>query len=338
MDAKIIGINGAMLPSKIEDIRKQQEQKILAPDCYQGTPQEILIEFAGRVCYDSAKYGEQNRSSTDYHKHIVEVGHTSVLAHGVITAVVDLEAIRQWCFDFAGEPGWYMSPVNGGYAYSLTCNLRFLERMKFSGMSKESSEYLYAFLSEANRRYPSIIPEFEMDISDNIEFPDYIGLNKAGNQCWISMLLTMSRSCSAEWNRHSFESAISQRSTRYCDESDAVFLKHPEDLDDDSINCVEIILKEFYIKKQSQIYNRLIYEGVDKFTARKQSRGAAARYLPMGVETQEVYTASLREWQEIFRQRISSAADGEINLLARKCRENIMISDVISDNIKEYFK
>ena len=45
-----------------------------------GTEHDNLIEYAGRICYDSLG-SEKTRSSVDYHQHINDVGHTSVQEH-----------------------------------------------------------------------------------------------------------------------------------------------------------------------------------------------------------------------------------------------------------------
>lgn len=50
-----------------------------------GTDGERLIEFAGRICYDS--YG-RGRSSVNFHKHIQEVGHGSVTEHASASFVI----------------------------------------------------------------------------------------------------------------------------------------------------------------------------------------------------------------------------------------------------------
>lgn len=47
-------------------------------DQLQGSDGATLCEFAGRICYDSLGSG---RSSADYHKHILDVEHGSVLEH-----------------------------------------------------------------------------------------------------------------------------------------------------------------------------------------------------------------------------------------------------------------
>lgn len=47
---------------------------------------QALVEFAGRACYQSFhKPNEATRSNADYIKHIVKVGHHSILEHGSVT-------------------------------------------------------------------------------------------------------------------------------------------------------------------------------------------------------------------------------------------------------------
>jgi thymidylate synthase (FAD) len=50
-----------------------------------GTEAEKLTEIAGRTCYDSFGKG---RNSDDYHKHIIDVGHGSVLEHCSVTVLI----------------------------------------------------------------------------------------------------------------------------------------------------------------------------------------------------------------------------------------------------------
>jgi thymidylate synthase (FAD) len=52
----------------------------------QGSDAARLIECAGRTCYDS--YGK-GRSSGEYHQHIRESGHGSVLEHAVVNYFID---------------------------------------------------------------------------------------------------------------------------------------------------------------------------------------------------------------------------------------------------------
>lgn len=61
-------------------------QKALAKDQLQGSSGAQLIEFAGRICYDSLGKG---RPSSEYHQHILESGHGSVTEHVSFTFLIE---------------------------------------------------------------------------------------------------------------------------------------------------------------------------------------------------------------------------------------------------------
>lgn len=54
-------------------------------DQFAGSDAERLTEIAGRICYDSFGKG---RNSRDYHQHIFDVGHGSVLEHSTVTVLI----------------------------------------------------------------------------------------------------------------------------------------------------------------------------------------------------------------------------------------------------------
>jgi thymidylate synthase (FAD) len=51
-------------------------------------PGDILPEFAGRVCYDSFGGKAGRKTNKSYIKHIIEVGHGSVLEHASVTFLI----------------------------------------------------------------------------------------------------------------------------------------------------------------------------------------------------------------------------------------------------------
>ena len=59
-----------------------------------STPEENLIEYAGRLCYNSLH--KAGRTTPDYHTHLLETGHYSVHAHHNFVYEVTGEAV---CFD-----------------------------------------------------------------------------------------------------------------------------------------------------------------------------------------------------------------------------------------------
>lgn len=193
-----------------------------------GTSPARLIECAGRTCYDS--YGK-GRSSDQYHDHILEVGHGSVLEHAVIN--------------------FYISGI--------------------------------------------------------------------------------SRGCSHEWVRHKAGTAISQRSTRYVDESESPWVWHPlisktpyfvqEDL-----NSSQELAQACYRKVVDAVQQNLTEAGLDKLTARKQARGAARGVLGNALETSMVWSANIRALRNVIEQRCSPFADAEIRLLANKVFEKAKVA------------
>lgn len=206
-----------------------------------GSDAEVLSEIAGRVCYDSWGRG---RTSDDYHKHIIEVGHGSVLAHATFTFSVE----------------------------------------------------------------------------------------------------GISRNLALELIRHHVGCNPSQRSTRYCDEEETPVAHHPlikklradhqdldiQDMDDfakleATLAQLTQLSKNAYSLGVSLLSKYLTKNGCDKLTARKQARGAMARYLPSGLETAIVWTMNVRAARNIIEQR-GTHADAEIRELATHFYE-ILVKD-----------
>lgn len=196
-----------------------------------------LTECAGRTCYDS--YGK-GRSSPDFHKHILEVAHGSVLEHFSIS--------------------FYLSGI--------------------------------------------------------------------------------SRGCSHELVRHRAGCAISQRSTRYVDESESEWAFHPllsRDLEE-SGRLGEFRYKagQLYRELVKAVQGQLEARGIDKLSARKQARGAARGVLGNALETSMVWTANLRALRNVLEQRASRHADAEIRLLANRLYEAALL--VCPEYLSDYEK
>jgi thymidylate synthase (FAD) len=190
----------------------------------EGSDAARLIECAGRTCYDS--YGK-GRASSQYHGHILEVGHGSVLEHAVIN--------------------FYITGI--------------------------------------------------------------------------------SRGCSHEWVRHKAGTAISQRSTRYVDESDSAWAWHPfilKHIDAEALGLLadaETACKQAYLTTVECLQKILVEKGLDKATARKQARGAARGVLGNALETSMVWSANIRAMRNVIEQRCSPFADAEIRQLANRVFE-----------------
>ncbi len=181
-----------------------------------GTDCARLIELAGRTCYDS--YGT-GRSSAQYHAHILEVGHGSVLEHASIS--------------------FHISGVSRGLSHELV--------------------------------------------------------------------------------RHRVGVAISQRSTRYVDESFSEWAWHPLLSPDDWAQAparLEEVCRHDYRWIFETVHQRLIDNGVSPAAARKQARGVARGALGNALSTELIWTANLRALRHFIELRATEHADAEIRLLA----------------------
>jgi thymidylate synthase (FAD) len=128
----------------------------------------------------------------------------------------------------------------------------------------------------------------------------------------------ISRGCSHELVRHRAGTAISQRSTRYVDESESDWCWHPllGELDMTGKNLVKRAAQDGYRQMVTNLESILTFRGTDRQTARKQARGAARGILGNALETALVWTANVRALRNVIEQRASEHADAEIRLLA----------------------
>lgn len=345
MKVEIIGINGELVLPR-EHFTHIEHQ-------LDSTPGDNLIEVAGRVCYDSFDQ-KKSRSSQDYHAHIQEVGHHSVTGHGSVTIVIGNERqAKDFAWQYRDEPGWCIAPGTADEYFYVSANIRFLNRVCRSTTIDlaRSSQIIDLLVAKAVSLYPmsmNVTTSGNAIFYPHVETDHMIKTLKTQNHYFITMLLEMSRSCSAEWNRHLFESALSQESTRYVEIKDIgsdiyhPFLRRVEDTNvyDKIKEIIDLYRSDSLIAYQEvyEILNTFLCDVFpsEKLANKKIARGAAARLLPMGVKTKQVYTASLRQWKEIFAQRITESADLEIRLLAQKAYDEIMISPHVCESAKEF--
>lgn len=229
-------------------------------DQLQGTNLERLAELAGRVCYDSLGKG---RNSADYHAHILEVGHLSVLEHCTFTVAFREDAAKlideqhralspnpdfHWRLlpALVNRPGvWVETDKRRGFkALRVTCNLRAV--LEWSAWTPHVEtywvvlEYLgWALRTFAHKLAPQVIPDpgvFDPEFSKHCPYLATLVTNNPNepqwnndDERWVSLFLGMSRGCSHELVRHGDFTAISQRSTRYVNEDESPWVEHPLD-------------------------------------------------------------------------------------------------------------
>lgn len=148
----------------------------------------------------------------------------------------------------------------------------------------------------------------------------------------------VSRGLSHELVRHRIGVAISQRSTRYVDETETPWIMHPlvrELLPNEFLNArirTQIIqMQQLYFDVVELLQTRLKERGVDSLTARKQARGAARGFLGNALMTELTWSANVRALRNMLEQRAHPAADAEIRELAFR------IWEIMRDELPAYF-
>lgn len=232
------------------------------------------------------------------------------VASNVWRLAVNIRAVREW--DAWTEQALGGTYAHGTYARRLANDVGLRLRRVFGSV------------------LPQIVPVEENDpdnqVSIRFETPEN------DHERRISLYLEMSRGASHELVRHGDFSAISQRSTRYVQESETPYVLHPlllsylahqgtehkrkRETSEYEIGRVIRDCQTFYDDAVNSLQPWLQEKGVDKLTARKQARGAARDFLGNGLFTAMIFSASVWQWKNILRQRLHPAADGTIRELA----------------------
>lgn len=306
---------------------------------FQGTQQENLVELACRNCYESGKQ-IKTRKSADLHQHINEVGHGSTQQHLNITLSfkkADINFITNFYRCFIDRPGIticddFYDPVNEmmkSQHIRVTANARsIVEWFKYPG-NYYSHMIGHAFQFHLNKLAPNIC---KLQSLHGMFADSELVTPVHDNEVWLSYYIKASRIFSHELVRHHFNTAISQRSGRYCDESNTEWSWSPfieeywneiDHLFPDSTmresaetpSDIQYDASNVYIKLVDFLEKKLIDKGMDKFHARKQSRSAARGVLGNALATELIFSASIAAWRNIILQRCSNFADAEIRLV-----------------------
>lgn len=304
-----------------------EEMGIPLPKQMQGTTPENLIELCGRVCYDSLG-NPKSRDSAAYFKHILEVKHLSVCEHFAFTVEFDSawDKMREACANRLGVLS-YIHPKT--QKLHVTANIRSI--IEWDLWTRRLSDFYedctasaatrvgVALAFHANQFVPNLV---ELPMNQE-RAPSRVVAPANDHERFISIFQSGSRCYSHEQVRH--RKAISQRSTRYCDESASPFVEHPlyskymAEVNDAPFRKGDEDLAArarcLYDAKVERMQNWLLIKGVDKLTARKQARGAARGSLLMNLATEMIFTDSVWGWRNILTQRTNPAADAEIRVL-----------------------
>lgn len=318
-------INGFRLP----------EGEVALPHQMQGGKYTSNSEYASRQCYSSL--GKENtRATPEYFENIITVNHGSVLEHANLTLefkfpdYISMYVAGLVCLN---RPGIWVHFSEEYRTLRMTLNARAArEWLNYPSPVVLGATNIKIWLGEwiwtlFKGEMPEIFYDGDNKPTQNNPLQVKVVDPYLEQELWVSFdIRGVSRSVSLEFVRHGDWTAVSQRSTRYVDESEGQMIHHPlveryllnqEDTKDyltqahqDNLDVYDIVFE--------QLNQKLLDEGVDKFTARKQARGAAREYLENGLETIFTFSASLSQWKHIILMRGSDHADAAIRLLANE--------------------
>jgi len=288
-----------------------------------GTPFEILGEIAGRVCYDSFGSG---RSSDSYHAHIVEVNNLSVYEHCVFTTRVSYDNPK-WLRHLLNRPGVWVDWWTETSRLRVTMNLRAVLEWNMWSRDEAAVQAGDLFKFVASTYAPRLVA-IPLN-AEALAVTASIALPSTDDEKWVTAYIVCGRGMSHEIVRHGDFTAISQRSTRYVNESDSALAWHPafkamKQSTAARVDELHHACKDLYSTAAVEIESMLRINDIPTTTARKVARGAARNFLMTGTQTQIIFSASLAQWHRIFKQRCSAGADGEIREAMESLREEVL--------------
>lgn len=305
-----------------------------------GTVAENLAEVGGRSCYFSLGRG---RDSAGFHENILKVQHYSIHEHFNHTVEIDIEnagAVGRYAVPLVNRPGVWFRVKKYFNPDKLTVRITYNPRviLDWDKFVTDNCWNQYLFLKDALHYWMYQRAERVVGFPEGVSGRLYHRIvtetkvvePETDEEKWISVFMIGSRGFSHEQVRHGDFTAISQRSTRYCDESGSTHHHHP--LIEAAVRDPELPVGDCDILMSAKasaprvarlsykaivpvLQSYLVSKGVGKVTARKQARGASRGYLGNGIETSMLFSASVAQWRWMMGMRCSDPADAEIRLI-----------------------
>jgi thymidylate synthase ThyX len=265
----------------------------------------------------------------------------SVQEHGNLTLESEplrLVGIEAAALVFLNRPGLFVrivhNQVSGRYRFRLTTNIRAAREWQrwHQEVPIPSTRVLARFYGDSIQRAFAEKAPLAMGLETLPDVGDYplsVVVPETDDEVWFSFHFgDVSRGYSHEQVRHKFRTGVSQRSTRYVDESESPWIWHPlltrqgplDTRPGDLATITQILMdaqqccRQAYQSVMELLQPVLRNMGADKQTALKQARGAARGVLGNALETQLIFSASLSEWKWMMTLRASRFADAEIRL------------------------
>ncbi len=362
------GMGASLVYDGGDSVYVPEEMGIPRDDQMTGTIGEQVSEVSLRICYDSMSTGRPTEGTIS---NILGTKHYSVFEHfnkvleltfepgtpaSVFLKINNVLANRKGIFFvWEGLHGGVPTKAEPPIKLRICASIRAV--LEWDKVSDRLPTVVPAWalpfgsiLADLwNNEVPLLVPPTQSDAYLCMKQFQISGAwfvePKYDHEKWLSLYLKGSRGWSHEQVRHRF--AISQRSTRYCDESNSPWVLHPliqkliyadpvevaaavntrAKKDEDPIEPDHIVqylagmsntvqgCRTAYTVMVTIIERWLRSQGIDRRTARKQARGAARGLLGNALQTEMIFSAPVVFWKNILEMRCANMSDAEIRLV-----------------------
>lgn len=135
---------------------------------------------------------------------------------------------------------------------------------------------------------------------------------------WFSFVIhDGSRVFTAEMNRHGVGTAISEQSLRYVRLDDIPMWFPHNTLTEESIHIMQATVKMIE-RAITSIYELEGIENAEDFQSKKQITSAVRRIAPLGMATEEGWSANIRALRHVIEMRTAEGAEEEIRIIAQQ--------------------
>ena len=264
----------------------------------------LKIEQAGRICYASESKIKEG-SAEKFVKNLIKSGHTAMLEH--YTFCFRLHGTRADLEDYINEIKAYSNYLHATISYQdQPGELRALVSGNIRALN-ECYPFCMPLLKELMAKYPDLVwDQKTLAIGDDcnrifsvqaelVDFDTLPNLSplEIGEHKTMTFRLITNRGVTHELVRHR-PCSFAQQSTRYINLKDGIQVVYPAEWDKYSDMQKQIYTKAFQAAEDH--YRTLIESG--------QTPQQARAVLPIGLKTEIIVTANMKEWAWIYNLRL----------------------------------
>jgi len=292
----------------LDSIYGPYEDKVLSS----FSPMVSLVEFAGRICYNSGRPNSKNRPTVEYFKHIIESKHYSIFGHWM--KFFRIKNMKNFLNYISVHKRTYLRQDPNENFYVILSLRHLIEDLENDTISEVTRDLALAYkefgIEAKYNKLLEIIPD-KYSVIEPYNFLENI----------YSFFIQTSRRTSLELLRHNTEYCVSQESTRYVSKGESKLVNEAMPI---KLNPLDKILLNIVHNLSLYAYNHILNSYKTKDLLEKKTlRGFLSGYLLQDTDTVLVYTCTEYQFNCIKEQRLSQYADPNIRDLVEKMSKEV---------------